>query len=132
MDDVGNSVPHAPVAAAPLRSASIARTLEYMRSHLNEALSLPQLAAVAGLSIFQFNVLFRREVGMPPYRYLSQLRIAAAQQLLREGMPVAMVAAESGFFDQPHLYRHFRRVCGVTPGQYLARMLTDNGLSEAR
>jgi transcriptional regulator GlxA family with amidase domain len=111
----------APGDAAPLpRSAAIGRALQYMQMHLMEPLSLPQLAAVAGMGVMHFSTAFRREIGMPPYRYLSHLRVCRAQALLTQGMPLAMVAAEAGFFDQPHMYRHFRRVCGVTPGQYLA------------
>lgn len=106
--------------AATARSAAIERALDYMQRHLMEPLSLQQLAQISGLGLMPFSAAFRREVGMPPYRYLSQLRVARAKALLREGMPLAMVAAESGFFDQPHMYRHFRRLCGVTPGQYLA------------
>jgi transcriptional regulator GlxA family with amidase domain len=107
-------------AAASVRSPAIQRVLRHMDAHLMEPLSVEQLAQIAGLGEMSFSTLFRREVGMPPYRYLSHLRITRAMALLREGMPLAMVAAETGFFDQPHMYRHFRRVCGVTPGQYLA------------
>lgn len=107
-------------AAASVRSPAILRVLRHMHEHLMEPLSVDQLAQIAGLGVMPFSTLFRREVGMPPYRYLSHLRITRAMELLREGMPLAMVAAETGFFDQPHMYRHFRRVCGVTPGQYLA------------
>ncbi len=85
-----------------------------------EPVTLSQLADIAGLTIFQLNTAFRREVGMPPYRYLSRLRINAAMELLRKGMPTAMVAAEAGFFDQPHMYRRFTRRFGLTPGQLVA------------
>ncbi len=104
-------------------SASIEKTLQFMQLHFVEPLSLSQLAALTGLSVLQFAAVFRREVGMPPYRYLSHLRIRVAKALLEQGMPTATVAAEAGFFDQPHMYRHFKRVCGVTPGQYQARAM---------
>ena len=62
----------------------------------------------------------QREVGMPPYRYISHLRVQQAKALLQQGVPAAVVAAETGFFDQSHMYRHFKRVCGVTPSQFKA------------
>lgn len=106
--------------AEPVRSAPIQRALDHMQLHLADTLTLQELARIAGLGLMPFSAAFRREVGMPPYRYLSHLRVKRAKALLRDGLPLAMVAAEAGFFDQPHMYRHFRRVCGVTPGQYLA------------
>jgi transcriptional regulator GlxA family with amidase domain len=108
-----------------VRTAAIQRAVLFMEQHLLEPVTLSQLADIAGLTIFQFNTAFRREVGMPPYRYLSRLRINAAMELLRKGMPTAMVAAEAGFFDQPHMYRHFRRHFGLTPGQLVAGDMCD-------
>jgi transcriptional regulator GlxA family with amidase domain len=110
-------------AGRSMPSDSIQKTLQFMQLHFVEPLSLNQLATIANLSVLQFAAAFRREVGMPPYRYLSHLRVRVAKALLEQGMPTAMVAAEAGFFDQPHMYRHFRRVCGVTPGQYQAAVL---------
>lgn len=107
-------------AARPARSASIQKTLLFMEQNFFEPVSLSQLAGIANLSRFQFVTVFRREVGMPPYRYLSHLRIGVAKTLLQQGMSAAVVAAEAGFFDQSHLYRHFKRVCGVTPSQFMA------------
>lgn len=113
--------------AAVARSMEIQKTLQFMERNFDAPITLDQLAGIANLSRPRFMSRFRREVGMPPYRYLSQLRIGVAQTLLHAGMPLARVAAEVGFFDQPHLYRHFKRICGVTPRQYLAssRQLPD-------
>jgi transcriptional regulator GlxA family with amidase domain len=41
-----------------------------------------------------------------------------AKSLLRAGLPIALVAAEAGFYDQAHLTRHFKRIVGLTPGRY--------------
>jgi len=113
-------MPTRTAAASSQQSASIRKALLFMEQHLVEPLTLSQLAQIANLTLFQFTTVFRREVGMPPYRYLSHLRIRVAKDLLEQGMPAALVAAEAGFFDQAHMYRHFKRVCGITPGQYLA------------
>lgn len=108
------------IAPQSRQSVVIQKTLLFMQQNFVEPVTLSQLAAIANLSLLQFSAVFRREVGMPPYRYLSHLRIRKAKDLLEQGMPISMVAAEAGFFDQPHMYRHFKRACGLTPGQYLA------------
>ena len=100
----------------------VERALEYIHDHFCERLPLEKLAAIAGLSVFRFATVFRRRVGVPPHRYVCQLRVRRAQKLLREGLSTANVANETGFFDQSHLSRHFRSLCGMTPRQYLAEV----------
>jgi len=80
--------------------------------------ALAEIAAQAGLSRYQLLRSFRAEVGMPPYAWLAQHRVARARTLLERGCPPAEVAALTGFADQAHLTRWFRRVVGVTPGAY--------------
>jgi AraC-like DNA-binding protein len=91
-----------------------------MEANFAEPLSLARLARVSNLGLYRFATLFRREMGMPPHQYLCHLRIRHAQSLLREGTSPATAAMESGFFDQSHLSRHFKRLCGVTPGRFAA------------
>jgi transcriptional regulator GlxA family with amidase domain len=59
---------------------------------------------------------------LPPCTYLSQLRITRARRLLEQGMSVVSVAQATGFVDQSHLHRVFRRLVGVTPGVYASAM----------
>jgi AraC-like DNA-binding protein len=99
------------------------KALAFLQQNFDQPVSLDDLARIASLSLFRFATVFRREVGMPPHRYLCHLRVNAAKTLLRQGVPGALAAAEAGFFDQSHMYRHFKRVCGVTPGQYQAAAL---------
>src|SRR4051794_1625044 len=61
---------------------------------------------------------FGREFGMAPHQYLTGRRIDLARHLLLDGMPTGDVAAAAGFYDQPHLTRHFKKVLGTTPGRY--------------
>jgi len=46
------------------------------------------------------------------------IRVQHARHLLRQGLPAAAVAIDSGFCDQSHLLRHFKRQCGVNPGHF--------------
>jgi AraC-like DNA-binding protein len=69
--------------------------------------------ASAGLDKFHLVRAFRAEVGVPPYEFLTHLRIARARELLRRGVLVADAAQAVS-----QLHRHFRRIVGVTPGAY--------------
>jgi AraC-like DNA-binding protein len=80
--------------------------------------ALAELAAGTGLSRYQLVRSFRAEVGMPPYAWLAQYRVGRARMLLERGCRPAEAAAATGFADQAHLTRWFRRVVGVTPGAY--------------
>lgn len=109
----------------PGRSAAVRRVAAHIEAHYAERLTLAELAAIAGLSVFRLVTVFRREIGLPPHRYLCHVRIRRAQAMLSRGVPPAVVASEAGFFDQSHLSRHFKSICGVTPGQYSARHRVD-------
>jgi AraC-like DNA-binding protein len=91
-----------------------------LADHLTCPPDLADLAAEAGLSRFQLLRSFRAEVGMPPYAWLAQHRVARARLLLDRGHRPAEAASLAGFADQAHLTRWFRRVVGVTPGTYAA------------
>src|SRR5690242_13064108 len=80
--------------------------------------ALAEIAAGTGLSRYQLIRSFRTEVGMPPYAWLAQHRVSQARALLERGCRPAEAAALTGFADQAHLTRWFRRVVGVTPGVY--------------
>lgn len=99
-------------------SAGVQRALRHIDQHLARPLSLAELAGIAGLSTWRFATVFRQQVGMSPHRYVCRRRVERAQSLIRSGMPAATAASEAGFYDQSHLSRHFKNLCGMTPGQY--------------
>jgi AraC-like DNA-binding protein len=98
------------------RYAEIAR--DYLKSHYTENVSLADLTSITNLSPFHLLRVFSRRVGCPPHEFQTQLRIAHARKLLREGRPISGVALETGFFDQSHFSRHFKRIVGIPPGLY--------------
>ena len=95
-------------------------TRDYLRSHYAENVSLAQLTLITNLSSFHLLRVFRQHVGCPPHEYQTQLRIAHARKLMRKGSSIAEVALETGFCDQSHFSRNFKRIVGVTPGRYFA------------
>lgn len=79
-----------------------------------------QAARAAGVSRECYSRRFTRLHNIPPSTFRLLMQLNAARRLLRAGQPIAAVAAETGFSDQSHLGRCFRRFFGVTPGRYRA------------
>ena len=99
------------------RAVGLAR--EYLEDNLSRSVPLEELAGLANLSPFHLARVFRDEVGLPPHAYHTQARLGRARGLLLRGWPPARVARETGFADQSHLTRRFKRLVGVTPGRYV-------------
>ncbi|WP_322025184.1 AraC family transcriptional regulator [Burkholderia sp. BCC1977] len=112
------ATPRVPRVPQPV-SPAIDDVLRTIDASFAQPLNLDTLAAVAGLSVSRFTARFRGEVGLSPHRYLCLVRVRRAQDLLRAGLAPSVVATEVGFFDQSHLCRHFRRVLGITPRDYV-------------
>lgn len=107
-----------PNDAAGREAQAVARAREFLAANYSRSVSLKELASEANLSPYYFHRAFCRESGMPPHAYQIQLRIVHARKLLGERHSIAAVAAATGFADQSHFTRHFKRLLGVTPGQF--------------
>jgi AraC family transcriptional regulator len=92
----------------------------YIHQHLAAGLTLRDLAAVAHLSPYHFARMFEKSTGLSPHRYVIARRVERAKHLLRgeEEVSLAQVAAHTGFWDQGHFTRHFKRLVGVTPKRF--------------
>ena len=106
---------------ARVAPASLARVRDYIHAYLDQPIQLSDLAAVAGISKRSLIAGFRSHFGLPPQRYLIQIRVNEARNLLRKGAEIADAASAVGFADQSHLTRHFRSILGVTPARYTGR-----------
>jgi AraC-like DNA-binding protein len=89
-----------------------------LAADLMAPLTLTELAEAVGLSAFHAARLFTRATGLPPHAWRNQLRLQRSLAPLRAGVSVTEVAAASGFTDQSHFTRHFRRMFGVPPGRW--------------
>lgn len=97
----------------------LAPVVRHLEEHLADPLSMAEMAKLAGLSPTQFNRRFRQLFGVAPTRFLHSLRIEKARQLLlRTQLNVGEIALETGYHDQSHFTRHFRRIAGMTPGRF--------------
>jgi AraC family transcriptional regulator len=94
----------------------VRRVLLYIDSNLENRIRNKDLAAVARLSEFYFNVAFRNSVGHSPHDYIIRRRVERAQGLmLSTDKALAQIAMECGLADQSHFTRLFRRVVGESP-----------------
>lgn len=90
-------------------------------SEYAEPLSLDSLAQRCGLSVSTLRRRFARDTGMSPYEYLLSTRLEHARELLRRGSTAADAAQRTGFCDQSHFTKVFRRYFGLTPGMFMVQ-----------
>jgi AraC-like DNA-binding protein len=119
-------------ARAARRDPALRRACELLCDDLTANVTLDELATAAGVSRHRLTRLFRVAYGLPPHRFALAQRIGAARRLLERGVAVADVAQQTGFFDQSHLHRHFRRTLGMTPARYAALARSDVQDARAR
>lgn len=98
------------------RAIRLAR--EFLDQQLGQQVHLEDIAIAAGLPAFQLFRAFERATGMTPHAYQRQARVRTAKTLIRLNHSLADVSAATGFADQAHLTRWFRRMMGLTPGAY--------------
>jgi AraC family transcriptional regulator len=116
------SAPRRPVRGrdGALPRERLRAVLEYIEEHLDACPTLEQMAAVARRNSCHFARQFKAATGLPPHQYVILRRVERAKQLLQggTGLSLAEVAAHAGFSDQSQFGRHFKRLVGVTPGQF--------------
>jgi AraC-like DNA-binding protein len=125
LDRVAERRPGPPLTARDDRALRLAT--DYLAAHVERNVGLDELAAVAGIGKFRLVRLFRARVGQPPHAVALAHRIHRARRLVEAGEPIAAVAAATGFADQSHLHRHFRRSLGLSPGEYRRRFADQAG-----
>jgi AraC-like DNA-binding protein len=112
---------HAGEVAIPARMPAVERARAYLQERPTQPVSLPEVGAVAGVTVSHLVRSFSRAVGLPPKSYHAQIRLARARRLLGQGKSATWVAYECGFADQSHLSRRFRESYGLTPGTFQAQ-----------
>jgi AraC-like DNA-binding protein len=118
---------HAEDAATPGWIPAVERAREYLQNRPTQSVTLPEVGAVAGVTVSHLVRAFSRSVGLPPKSYHAQVRLARARRLLAEGRSATWVAYECGFADQSHLSRRFKECHGVTPGAFQAQYRGERG-----
>ena len=99
-----------------LSANSARRVQEYLAENFTQKVHIAELASVAGISPNHFIVRFAKTFGVPPHRYLINLRLDFAEKLLADGkFAITEVAYMAGFSDQSHLAATMKRYRGKTP-----------------
>lgn len=96
---------------------------EYLEENFSKNITSAELSHLTGLSTFYLNRVFSNTVGLPPHEFLNTVRIKNAKAMLAAGKKITDTAFESGFLDQSHFYKNFKKVVGITPGQYVRLMV---------
>lgn len=109
-------------ALTPRDDRALRLACDYLGDQPDQNVGLDELAAAAGVDKFRLVRLFRERLGLPPHALQLAHRIRAARRLLEAGQTIGEAASATGFADQSHLHRHFRRSLGMTPGEYQARL----------
>ena len=102
-----------------LSGSRLNRVREYVDAHLADNLELCVLADVAGLNMYHFARAFKRSTGEAPHQYVLHRRVERAKELLRHSqVPVIEASARTGFVDQSHFSKVFRRMVGLSPTEF--------------
>jgi AraC-like DNA-binding protein len=99
---------------------AVDRARAFLDAHFGRVVGSQELEQVTGLDRWQLARHFRARLGTSPYRYLTMRRLDHARAALRAGTPLAEAAAMSGFADQSHMNRQFKRAYGLAPGRWRA------------
>ena len=111
--------PRIATSVGGMAPSTLRRCMALMEARLEGDLRLDELACEAGLSTSHFIRSFHESTGKTPYQFLLDWRVQRAQSLLRNpGTSLTEVAKSSGFANQHHLARIFRRITGMTPSAY--------------
>lgn len=108
---------------------SLSETVDWMRANFHRTLTTKELAKRASMSLRTFNRQFRKQVGISPKQWLTEVRVACARELLESTLhSIDRVAELSGFGSSTSLRNHMKTAMDVTPQDY-RRNFQDRELS---
>ncbi|WP_462411487.1 AraC family transcriptional regulator [Neobacillus sp. Marseille-QA0830] len=97
----------------------IEETIDYITHHYHRAITLSDLAKMAGLSNSHYSRLFKKYIGYSPIEYLTHLRIDRAKELLAHSeIRIKEVSQSVGYEDELYFSRIFKKIVGVSPTQF--------------
>lgn len=91
---------------------------QYLEENYAENISLETLARLTHLSPFHLNRVFSKAMGLPPHAFQTQVRLLKARKFLAQGKTISEATYDTGFADQSHFTRHFKRIFGFTPSNF--------------
>ncbi|MFH1023839.1 MAG: helix-turn-helix transcriptional regulator [Planctomycetota bacterium] len=122
-EPIGKDVRRIRTFPTPVPPSGFVREVNaYLEAHASERVDLAIIARHLHVSISTLAHRYRQETGEPPMSRLIRLRVNRARGLLLGGQPLKAVAAATGFSDAFHLSKTFKRMEGVSPRHFLARL----------
>jgi transcriptional regulator GlxA family with amidase domain len=104
--------------------------LDHIHTHLEDSLTVIELAGMVSMSPQHFANLFRQSTGLAPHRYVLGRRIERAQHLLSTtNLSLSEITLESGFASQSHFTDVFRKMLGTTPRRYRSGFVGTSSLA---
>jgi len=96
---------------------------DYLEQSFDEDILLGDISVEFNLSVVHILRVFKKEFGLPIHSFVLNKKVHHAKKLLSQNLPITEVALQSGFFDQSHLNRSFKRVFQLTPKEYQKNIL---------
>lgn len=96
----------------------VARAIEYLSSHLDEVVTIEELAARVGMSRAVFHRKFKQATTMSPIQFLKSMRLNSAAMKIAEGMNVKKASMDVGYVSSSQFSREFKRMYGQSPKQW--------------
>jgi len=97
------------------------RVDDYLQSNLAKTIRLRDVAEALKISVSTLSHRYTEQTGISPMNRLIEMRITHARRLLMDGMQLSQIVPRTGFVDESHLSRTFKKVTGMTPRQCLAQ-----------
>lgn len=117
-----------PTVRSGLAPWQAARVTDYLHTHLAEPVSLAELAALVGLSVFHFARAFKQTTGLPPHRFHTALRMERARLLLATtSEPVTQIGLALGYDSSQSFARAFRGTHAVSPRRFRQSLVERRG-----
>jgi AraC-like DNA-binding protein len=107
-------------SASRLDGRAVSDCRDFLTENCRRTITSGELEMIAGIDRFTLARQFRTAYGTSPHRFQVLRRLDVARRLMRKGHGLADAAFDSGFADQAHMTRHFKKTYGMTPGRWLA------------
>ncbi|QLG38071.1 MULTISPECIES: response regulator [unclassified Paenibacillus] len=112
------------------RHPAILKALSYMNEHYSSDISLQEVAQYAELNPTYFSLLFKEQTGTSYIKYLTHMRIDLAKSMLSQGLRVHETGTRVGYPNYRHFTDTFKKITGITPGQYRSSCEEDRSHQE--